>query len=247
VETSCIGGFDARVYSQNGEDGILRYLLSIVGSPARSFVEFGFGIRENNSLRLVLQEHYNGLYLDGFEPTVRVFNTAARQHGLRNVRAECQYLSASNLNEVFQRYGVAAEVDVLSIDVDGVDYWLWQAATSINPRLVAIEFNATMGKEQAVTVPYAADFDRRLMGCYGHYHGASIKAMTNLASRKGYALLGCDSDGCNLFFVRQDLLRPPLFEVAPAVAHRWCAHLARESKDSLTVHDELMRMPLVAV
>ena len=97
------------------------------------------------------------------------------------------------------------EIDLLSIDVDGVDYWLWKALTSLRSRLVVIEYNSFWGAQRAVTVPYEPDFDRFRKHPSGYYHGASLAALYRLAQEKGYILAGCDSEGLNAFFVRRDL------------------------------------------
>lgn len=244
---SCLAGRDRRVYSQNGEDGIIRFLMEHVASPAKTFVEFGFGLRENNCLRLVLQEGYSGLYMDGFEPSVRVFNECARQHGLKGVSASVEYLTIDNINTTIAKHGFDREVDIYSIDVDGVDYWLWEASTAINPRLVIIECNTSFGPDASVTVPYEASFDRNSKGANGHYHGASISALSKLALRKGYALLGCDSIGANAFFLRRDLLDETLYEISAAEAHRWSGHVAAAGENRLVLRDTLLSMPLITI
>jgi hypothetical protein len=138
-------------------------------------------------------------------------------------------------------------VDILSIDVDGVDYWLWRAATAISPRIVIIEYNASFGPEASVTVPYEPEFDRTEKGVNGHYHGASITALARLANQKGYVLLGCDRAGANAFFLRADLLNDSLYEVPPSRAHRWSWHVFHAKEDSHAIRDELLSKPLVTV
>jgi hypothetical protein len=246
-DQGCLAGRDLRVYSQNGEDGIIRFITQRIASPEKTFVEFGFGLRENNCLRLALQEGYSGLYMDGFSPAVRVFNECARQQGLRGVRAAVEYLTVDNIDAVLAKHGFNREVDVFSIDVDGVDYWLWEASTVINPRLMIIEYNASFGPDASVTVPYEPSFDRTTKGADGHYHGASITALAKLGTRKGYALLGCDAFGANAFFLRRDLLDETLYESSPKKAHRWSGHVAAEGSNSLEIRDTLLSMPIINV
>jgi hypothetical protein len=243
----CLSGYDHRVYSQNGEDGLIRHIMSQIASPARTFVEFGFGLRENNCLRLMLHEGYRGLYMDGFAPAVRVFNECVRRSKLDGVRAACEYLTIDNIDATMIRHGFGREVDILSIDVDGVDYWLWEATKSIVPRLVIVEYNSSFGPEDSVTVPYEPSFDRNTKGARGHYHGASITALTSLARRKGYALIGADRSGSNAFFVRRDLLNNVLRETTPASAHQWSSHLEDTGENPLAVRKTLLSMPLVNI
>ncbi|MGH2997182.1 MAG: hypothetical protein ACRDM9_12780, partial [Gaiellaceae bacterium] len=110
------------------------------------------------------------------------------------------------------------DVDFLSLDIDGNDYWVWQAISAAEPRVVAIEYNASFGPERSVIVPYKDGFDRYREHVSGFYHGASLAALTKLGAEKGYALAGCDSRGANAFFVRRELLGGALREVEPSAA-----------------------------
>ena len=107
---------------------------------------------------------------------------------------------------------------MLSIDIDSTDYWIWEALTVINPRVVVIEYNASFGISLSVTVPYQLNFNRYEFHPSGYYHGASLHALNALALRKGYALVGCDTAGVNAFFVRQDLAEENLTVLTPEAA-----------------------------
>jgi hypothetical protein len=199
---------ECRVYSQNGEDGILLYLFSKIGATDRRFVEFGIGDgSECNTANLALTFGWRGLLLEAdaaLAARARAFYTSRptlRTSGLQieNVRVEPE-----TIDELLQRFGVQGELDLLSIDIDGNDYWVWEAAEAISPRVVVIEYNASFGPSRAVTVPYRRGFDRYAEHASGFYHGASLRALDDLARRKGYLLAGCDSRGSNAFFVRED-------------------------------------------
>lgn len=216
-------GFDQYEYSlfsQNGEDGILRYLFSQVGFDSREFLEFGFEGTENNSLRLVLKEGFSGLFIDGSKLCVDQFNRAARASGVTGTRALCAFLTVENLADTITGAGVPAGLDLLSIDVDGVDYWLWESLTCVSPRVVVIEYNASFGPHRSITVPYESGFDRVKKHPSTFYHGASLSALVELGAKKGYSLVGCDSNGVNAFFVRNDLIKAPLAAVLPETAYR---------------------------
>ncbi|HPZ14622.1 MAG TPA: hypothetical protein PLK04_10345 [Bacillota bacterium] len=216
-------GFDRYEYSlfsQNGEDGILRYLFSEIGFGSRQFLEFGFEGTENNSLRLVLKENFSGLFIDGSKLCVDQFNKAARASGVTRARALCAFLTVDNLEETLFDAGVPSDLDLLSIDVDGVDYWLWDSLTYVSPRIVVIEYNASFGPQRSITVPYEPDFDRVEKHPSTFYHGASLSALVKLGMKKGYSLVGCDSNGVNAFFVRDDLIKAPLGAVSPETAYR---------------------------
>ncbi len=105
-----------------------------------------------------------------------------------------------NIDAVLAKHGFNREVEIFSIDVDGIDYWLWEASTVISTRHLIIEYNASFGPETSVAVPYEPSFDRTTKGADGHYRCASITALAKLGAKKGYALLGCDAFGANPFF-----------------------------------------------
>ena len=107
------------------------------------------------------------------------------------------------------------EIDLLSIDIDGNDYWIWKAIEAVDPRVVAIEYNASLGPRDPLICVYKPEFDARAMHPSGWYHGAALTALTRLANRRGYALVGCESAGVNAFYVRRELLGGRLPELQP--------------------------------
>ena len=205
--------FEYSIYSQNGEDGILRHLYNEIGFGSKTFLEFGFEGTQNNSLRLILFEGFRGTYLDGSKIRVAQFKRAARIFGIPGVAAFRVFLTRENLVETLCRVGTPEEIDLLSIDVDGNDYWFWEAITSVSPRIVVIEYNASLGPDLSLTVPYDPSFH-----CpdFNFYHGASLVALERLGKRKGYSLVGCDSRGVNAFFVRNDCMKNGSVAVVPA-------------------------------
>jgi hypothetical protein len=208
------------LFSQNGEDGIIRYLFSRVGFSSRRFLEFGFGSTENNSLRLVLKEGFGGVFIDGSETSVAQFNRAARSFGICDVKAINAFLTVANLEDTVRIAGVPEDIDLLSIDVDGNDYWFWDALSCVSPRVVIVEYNASFGPERSLTVPYDSDFDRMKKHPSGFHHGASLVALDRLGQKKGYGLVGCDGSGVNAFFVRNDCITNGLEVVTPREAYR---------------------------
>lgn len=207
--------FEYSLFSQNGEDGILRYLFSEIGFGSRFFLEFGFSVLQNNSLRLILKEQYSGVFIDGSELSVKQFNEAVLLSGTSNVQAITRFLDLDNLESTIMESNLPEDIDMLSIDVDGNDYWFWEGINCISPRIVVIEYNASLGPELSLTVPYDPSFDRHEKHKSGFYAGASIGALEKLGKKKGYSLLACDSMGVNAFFVRDDCMTKAL-KVSPA-------------------------------
>lgn len=212
--------YEYSLLSQNGEDGILRFLFGQVGFESRRFVEFGFGAHQCNSLRLLLHEDFGGLLMDGSQENVRFFAIAAERLGIERAKAVQAFLTRDNLNALIEGAGVPRDIDLLSLDVDGNDYWFWEALTCVSPRVVCIEYNAGIGPELSWTVPYDPEFERFAKHPSGFFHGASLKAMESLGSRKGYRLVGCDSTGTNAFFLRDDIEAPDLPTLTAAEAYR---------------------------
>lgn len=197
-----LGRYEYSWLSQNGEDGILRYLFDEIGFESRWFVEFGFGAAQCNALRLMLKEEFQGLLMDGSHENVAYFKRAAEQHEIDRVKAVQTFITLENLPHLVKDNGVPRDIDFLSLDVDGNDYWFWEALDCISPRVVCIEYNAGIGPDLALTVPYDAAFERYSKHASGFYYGASLAALESLGRRKGYYLIGCDSTGTNAFFLR---------------------------------------------
>lgn len=246
-DRSGIERYQFSVFSQNGEDGIIQHILSQVGFESCLFIEFGFGLFENNSLRLMLREGFGGLYIDGSRLNVEYMNRAIREIGITNVSAVCQFLTTDNIEQTIASAGLSGSIDFLSIDVDGNDYWFWERLSEISPRVVAIEYNASFGPDKAITIPYDPAFERHEKHESGFYAGASLPALTKLGAAKGYELVGCDSSGANAFFVRRDCLVGSLTPMKPGEAYRPNAHrinvgLTTEEQFALIAH-----LPFVTV
>jgi len=128
------------------------------------------------------------------------------------------WVTAENINETISKNGMEGEIDLLSVDIDGNDYWVWKAIDCISPRVAVIEYNASLGHEP-ITVGYDPNFDRYEKHPSGFYHGASLAAVDKLAKTKGYVLVGCDSAGVNAFFVRRDVAQDSLPQVSPEEAY----------------------------
>jgi hypothetical protein len=220
AERTRLNRYEARVYSQNGEDGILAYLVSRIGAASRSFVEFGIGDgSECNSANLSLTFGWRGLLL---EADPELADRARQFYGSRPTAPDVAIVTAratpATIDGLLRRHGVDGEVDILSLDIDGNEYWLWQAISAIDPHVVVAEYNASFGPERSVTVPYREGFDRYRAHPSGFYHGASLTALTKLAESKGYMLVGCESRGVNAFFVKREAAAGKLQALEPADA-----------------------------
>jgi hypothetical protein len=194
-----------RAFSQWGEDGIIQFLARRVKVPREVFVEFGVeSYIEANTRFLLTNDNWSGLVMDGSAENIRAIKKSAIywQYNLKVVEA---FVTRENINKLLAENGMSGEIGLLSIDIDGNDYWVWQAIDSVSPAIVVLEYNARFGPDEAVTIPYDPQFTRT-KAHYSHiYYGASLAALTRLSRSKGYALVGCNTAGNNAFYVREDL------------------------------------------
>jgi hypothetical protein len=198
-----------RNYSENGEDGILWYVFSVVGDPTKVCVDIGAGTGvSGNCANLLLNHGWTGLLIDGNAAHVekgRAYFANDPSTRLFPPRFLHAWVTAENINELIRSNGVSGEVDLLSLDIDGVDYWVWKALDAISPRVVIAEVQAIWLSDAAVTVPYDPGFSPRYIDGLGVYSGASLPAFVKLGKEKGYRLVGCQRYGFNAIFVRNDV------------------------------------------
>lgn len=227
---SSLGEAEFQVYSQWGEDGILQYLVKNVAVPVRIFVEFGVeSYVEANTRWLLVNDNWSGLVIDGDPANIE----AVRRDPVywrHHLKAAAAFITAENINELLEANGLQGEIGLLSIDVDGVDYWIWKNITVIRPAIVVAEYNSLFGADRAVTVPYDPGFQRKKAHHSMSYYGASLAALVSLGQEKGYAFVGSNSAGSNAFFVRTDLMRAPLRELT--VAEGYVQRRFREARDA---------------
>jgi hypothetical protein len=202
------------IFSQNGEDGILLALFRAAGTVNRRFAELGCGVNGGNSGFLAYELGWSGLMVDGDENCVA---TCRVEFPRDRVEVTQAWITREGIDELLEGHGIVGEIDLLSIDIDGNDYWIWDAMTVASPRVVVIEYNAGFGPERSVAVPYQADFDRKKI--HRAYYGASLQALTRLAARKGYRLVAVEPRGVNAFFLRHDIA-PEIPSVDPREAYR---------------------------
>lgn len=210
--------YEARVFSQNGEDGVIAEVLTRIGAPTKWFVEFGAGRgAENNCVYLADVLGWNGLFLECDDDYFAALE--AKYRGQAAVRTVKAMVTPATVEGLFEAAGVPEELDVLSIDVDGADWWIWRAILRFRPRLVVTEYNSNIDLDARVTVP------EDVSGWDGtSYFGASLGAFEALAATKGYRLVHCDLSGVNAFWVRDDLFGPfETVEPPRRTANYWLA------------------------
>lgn len=206
-------GFKA--YSQTDEDGILWYIFSLIGEKYRTCVELccGDGI-ECNSANLIINHGWYGLLVDGNPVNIRHADAFYFSHvATRGFPPKVVYswITRENVNDILVSHGFEGEVDLLTIDVDGMDYWIWKAISAVSPRVVVVEYNTSLGPKLCVSVPYDPKFngfDHSVTCGMPDYAGASLSAMVKLGHSLGYRFVGVNRTDFNAFFVRNDLAAP---------------------------------------
>ena len=206
-----------RAFSQFDEDGILLYIFSIIGSTNRLVVEIGadcqadfFAFPESNTTNLLVNHDWRGLIIDASKRNIKKLHRFFRN--CKNTTYKPPVLlqalvDRKNINTLIKKAGFSGEIDLFSLDVDGNDYWLFQALEVIKPRVLVLEINQFWQDQVAVSIPYQSDLDSfaKLRQKHPSYFGASLAAMVKLAKKKGYRLVALNSFGHNAFFVRKNL------------------------------------------
>lgn len=207
--------FEYQMYSQGDEDGIIAEIFKRIGTTDRFFIEFGISELENNSLALLIQD-WKGVWIEADAKIVR--NVKKRFSDLiheQRLRIEHANITCDNIEAIFQKLKVPGEFDLLSIDIDGNDYWVWKAIANYRPRVVVIEYNAMFRPD----IKWVMKYNPLHRHNGTSYYGASIKSLETLGFKKGYRLVGCNFGGVNAFFVREDLVKDKFLEPFTAKNH----------------------------
>jgi hypothetical protein len=193
-----------KVFSQFGDDGIIQYLIKNISIDNEKFVEFGVqNYTESNTRFLLINNNWSGLVIDGDKESVD-FLKQDEIYWRHELTAVAQFVTRENINYIISESGFNGELGLLSIDLDGNDYWIWEAITAIDPVIVIVEYNSVFGSKYAITIPYDENFQRTEAHYSNLYWGCSLKALYLLAKRKGYCFIGCNSNGNNAYFIRKD-------------------------------------------
>jgi hypothetical protein len=223
-----------RVFSQSNEDGLLLYIFTMIGTTNKLFVEIGancddshIGIPENNTSNLIVYHGWNGLIIDGDQQSVdaliyffsRCKNT--KHFHWQDRKSKCedesnyinpmikhQFITVNNINEYLLENKIPSEIDLLSIDIDGMDYHIWEAINITSPRVVVIEFNQRLNFSETCVPPNIPEFQvdtGTMPSDWFNYIGCSLNALLLLAKEKDYRLVAVTSSGFNAFFMRNDI------------------------------------------
>ncbi len=204
-----------KVFSQFEEDGKLLYIFSIIGFGNKTFVDLGSNDCVNsNCANLVIHHNWKGLFVDGDKKLLAIgkkFYDKYPNPWSYKPKFSHSFITKNNVNEIIKNQNIEGEIDFLSIDIDGNDYWIWKALTIIEPKVVVIESQVAFGLHDLI-VPYNEKYTENIENNF--YCGASTLAIYKLAKSKNYRLIGANEYGNNLFFIKNGIAEVELPEIS---------------------------------
>ena len=235
-----------KVYSQWGEDGIIQYLINNIEIPNKIFIEFGVeNYTESNTRFLLQNNNWSGLVIDGSQSNIEYIKKDPI-YWKYNLKAEAAFIDKDNINALIKKNGIQGDIGILSVDIDGNDYWVWESIDSISPRIVICEYNSHFGNTHKISTPYDKSFFRTKEHFSNIYYGASISAFEFLGKKKGYSLVGSNSAGNNVFFVRDDLITGIKTYSAKEAYQRANFREARDINGNLTYNSHVDNLAIIS-
>jgi hypothetical protein len=242
-----VNDYEFKIFSQWGEDGIIQYLTRSIDIENHTFIEFGIeDFCESNCRFLMMKDFWHGFVIDGSKKNIDTLRSSYFffQYELNSC---CSFIDRNNINGLIEASGFSKFPGIISIDLDGVDFHIFEAMKDWRPSIYIFEYNSNFGKEAPVTVPYDPAFVRRAKHWSNQYWGASLPAFDHLAKSRGYSIVGVNSAGSNAFYVRDDLLND---RVKPTTVDACFRNMSfRDSRDrtgKLTFADASTRLDLMA-
>lgn len=191
-----------RSFSQNDEDGVIQEIFRRIGASGGSFVEFGVQTGLQNNSRLLLYLGWKGLWIEAdAEACGKLRKSFQTELGSGQLQLRNSFVNRDNINSLIDSAQLG-DLDLLSIDIDGNDFWVWESI-EVQPRVVVIEYNAKFRPP----VKWIMEYNLGHRWNYSDYQGASLQSLADLGRAKGYTLVGCCLAGVNAFFVRDDLIQ----------------------------------------
>lgn len=192
-----LGKFEKHIYSQNGEDGVIEEIFKRIGEKGKFFVEFGVEDGKQNNTRYLLEKKgWRGLWIEGAPERAEEARAAFKRYP---IHVDPTFITQKNIAKIFEANNVPKNLDFLSVDIDGNDYWILKAllAGGYKPRAFVVECNAKIAPPKKWIMPYKEDHRWR----EDDYFGASLESFEELGRQHGYFLVACGAPGLNAFFV----------------------------------------------
>ena len=209
INSNKLSDIEFKVFSQWGEDGIIEYLVDKLPIKNKFFIEFGVeNYNESNTRFLMMNRNWGGMIIDGSEVNINYVKN--RDYFWKyDLNPIASFITKENINslisEKLKGLNIEKDVGILSVDIDGVDYWVLNEISYIDPTIIICEYNSIFGNDYALTVPYSKDFIREEYHYSNLYWGANLKAFDKLLSKKDYLYIGSNQQNSNAFFVKKEL------------------------------------------
>jgi hypothetical protein len=240
-----LADYEFKVFSQWGEDGIIQFLSKSIEIRNKTFIEFGVeSFIEANCRFLLMKDNWSGFVIDGSSSNIEALK-ASYFYWKYHIDAVNAFITRDNINELLSKSGFSEDLGILSVDIDGNDYFVLEAISTFRPRILICEYNAVFGGTRKISIPYEPDFQRNKKHYSSLYFGASLPAINYLSNIRGYSLVGTNSAGGNAFFVRNDLLNDKVAVLS--VEQAYFPSKFRESRDkhgnlSYVIGDERLQV-----
>ncbi len=192
------------VFSQWGDDGIINWLIQNIPIKNKVFLEIGTeDYIESNTRFLLKYRNWNGYIIEGNKDHVKNIKKQT-VHWKYDLNVCQKFITKENINNTIKSLNLKSEIGLLSLDIDGIDYWIWKELKVIKPIIFVCEFNSVFGDLNHITVPYKKDFNRTKFHYSNLIYGASLKAFISISNKKGYKFVGTNSNGVNAYFVKKN-------------------------------------------
>tara|TARA_B110000971_G_scaffold220321_1_gene263595 strand:- start:190 stop:1113 length:924 start_codon:yes stop_codon:yes gene_type:complete len=193
-----------QVYSQWGEDGIIDWLINKFPEIPKNFLEIGTqDYKESNTRFLLINRNWDGFLIEADKAAVKDIKSQ-KIFWKHRLKVKNEFITKDNINNIINRINVPKKLGLLSLDIDGVDYWVLKELSVLDPSIIICEYNSLFGQKKSVTVPYKKNYIRAEEHYSNLYYGASIKAFIDLMKKRNYFLIGTNSAGNNAFFLKKN-------------------------------------------
>ena len=234
-----------QVFSQWGEDGIIDWIVSRISKIPKNFLEIGTqDYRESNTRFLLINKNWDGFLIEADKKDIKKIKSQ-RIYWKYNLKVRNEFITKENINNVVKKLKVPKKIGLLSLDIDGVDYWVLKELSAISPAIVICEFNSLFGLKNSVTVPYKKEFIRSKEHYSNLFYGASIKAFIDMMKKKNYLFLGTNSAGNNAFFLKKNLWKKITKGIRKKRIFRSKFRESRDIRGNLTYLDKNKSLELI--
>lgn len=190
------------VFSQWGEDGILDWIIRQIKDIPKVFLEIGTeDYKESNTRFLLMDKNWDAHLIDSDQKAIDNIKKQ-RIFWRYNINVNKLEIDKNNINLISSKFKIPKKLGLLSLDIDGIDYWVLKNLKNFSPEIIVCEYNSLFGEKKELTVPYKKNFNRTKEHYSNLYFGASINAFINLLKKKNYTFIGTNSSGNNAFFIK---------------------------------------------